>query len=196
MPAPKRRRSLKAADARSAIGALPPLAELDDSDSRESPPAHLAHSHIFFWITQVMGRRDRLLTREFRPFNVRVAEWRVLLAITVQPGISMSEVADYASIDPTTLSRTVDQMLRAHWLIRTPDPRDMRVTRLTLTPEGIALFNELWPIADNVNRLACEGLPDGAAQLMCLGLSEIQRGLARAATAVEADADAEPATAK
>jgi len=196
MPVPKRRRSLKAADARSAIGALPPLAELDAADTRESPPVQVAHSHVFFWITQIMGRRDRLLTREFRPFDVRVAEWRILLAIMVQPDISMSEVADYASIDPTTLSRTVDQMLRAGWLIRTPDPRDMRVMRLTLTPDGITLFNKLWPIADRVNRTACEGLPDGATQLMCLGLSEIQRGLARAATTVDADAGAEPAVAK
>jgi DNA-binding MarR family transcriptional regulator len=179
MPKEKPVRGVRAVDAASAIKALPPLDELDDSPP-QSPPAPVAHSHIFFWVTQIMGRRDRLLAREFRALGVRVPEWRVVLAVHVRPGITMTEVAEYATIDPTTLSRSMEQMIRAGWIERTADDQDMRILRLNLTNKGKELFDKLWPIADRINRIACQDLPEGAAQLMCLGLGTIHRGLARA----------------
>ncbi|MFJ8475581.1 MarR family winged helix-turn-helix transcriptional regulator [Kitasatospora sp. NPDC094011] len=167
-------------DAAAAIEALPPLEELASADGRLGVPAELAHSHLFFWITQVAGRRDRLLAQEFRPYGVRVAEWRVLLSVAVRPGISLKETAEHATVDPTTLTRTVDGMARSGWLTRSPDPADLRITRLELTPAGRGMLGRLWPVADRVNRQACAGLPDGAAQLMCHGLREVVRGLEQA----------------
>ena len=73
---------------------------------------------------------------------------------------------------------------------RTGDNQDMRIMRLTLTKKGRELFDKLWPIADRVNRLACQDLPDGAARLMCLGLGAIHRGLARATDLVDEGAEA------
>ncbi|MDH2380746.1 MarR family transcriptional regulator [Bradyrhizobium sp. CER78] len=189
MPREKSVRRLPAADAASAIDALPPLNGLDDGQP-QSPPAPVAHSHVFFWITQIMGRRDRLLAREFRPLGVRVPEWRVVLAVQVRPGITMTEVAEYATIDPTTLSRSMEQMIRAGWIERTADHQDMRIMRLSLSKKGRELFDKLWPIADRVNRIACQDLPEGAAQLMCLGLGTIHRGLARATDLSEVDEEA------
>lgn len=181
MPTRNSRRKF-ALDSKIAIGTLPPIDAAGAEDlSGFGSPALVAHSHVFFWITQIMGRRDRMLSREFRPFGVRVTEWRVLLALAVRPRISMSEVADLATVEPTTLSRAVEQMLRAEWVVRSATPEDMRVTRLELTSLGKELFEKLWPIADKINRGACENLPDGAAQLLCLGLRKVHIALDRIA---------------
>ena len=53
---------------------------------------------------------------------------------------TMSELADLAAIDRTTLTRTVDRMQDAGWLARLSDGEDMRVTRLALTAPGEKLF--------------------------------------------------------
>src|SRR5215211_1063045 len=74
--------------------------------------------HLFYWLTQVISRRDRHLTLALRPHGVRVPEWRVLGLLYSRRGLSMTEVADAAAIDPTTLSRTVAELVRAGLLVR------------------------------------------------------------------------------
>jgi len=118
--------------------------------------------HPFFWLTQVIGSRDRRLTQELRGFGLRVPEWRVLASLCARRRCSMSELADLTTIDRTTLTRTVDRMERSRWLARLGDASDLRVTRLALTASGERLFERIWPTVDRLNRVAVEGLPVGA----------------------------------
>jgi hypothetical protein len=37
--------------------------------------------HVFFWLTQVIGARDRELAQGLREFGLRVPEWRALAAL-------------------------------------------------------------------------------------------------------------------
>jgi DNA-binding MarR family transcriptional regulator len=131
--------------------------------------------HLFFWFTQVIGRRDRLLVAELKPFGLRVPEWRVLAGLRGRQRCSMGELADIANFDQTTLSRTVDRLVEAGWVVRLADADDMRVTRLALTPEGHALFDEIWPIVDRLNEAAVAALPLGAVELMCAAM-RVMRG--------------------
>lgn len=139
------------------------------------PPAHDAASfelerHLFYWFTKVLTRRDRLLLSGLKPFGLRAFEWRVLAGLRGRQRSSMGELADMSSIDQTTLSRTVDRMVEAGWVLRLADADDMRVTRLALTPEGHALFEEIWPIVDRLNDATVADLPPGAAELMCAAM--------------------------
>jgi DNA-binding MarR family transcriptional regulator len=140
-----------------------------------APPAHDAASfelerHLFYWFTKVLTRRDRLLVAGLKPFGLRAFEWRVLAGLRGRQRSSMGELADMSSIDQTTLSRTVDRMVEAGWVLRLADAEDMRVTRLALTPEGHALFEEIWPIVDRLNDATVADLPPGAAELMCAAM--------------------------
>ncbi|HET9206738.1 MAG TPA: MarR family winged helix-turn-helix transcriptional regulator [Burkholderiaceae bacterium] len=118
--------------------------------------------HAFFWLTQVIGSRDRRLTQDLRGFGLRVPEWRVLASLCARRHCSMSELADLATIDRTTLTRTVDRMEEAGWVTRLNDASDLRVTRLTPTASGERLFQRVWPTVEHLNRVAVEGLPAGA----------------------------------
>ncbi len=70
----------------------------------------------------------------------------------------MSELADLATIDRTTLTRTADRMQEAGWIERLADESDMRVTRLSLTAAGRRMFDRIWPEVEKLNALALEGL--------------------------------------
>jgi DNA-binding MarR family transcriptional regulator len=138
--------------------------------------------HPFFWLTQAIGSRDRRLAQELKAFGLRVPEWRVLAALCARRRCSMRELADLATVDRTTLTRTVDRMEKAGWATRLSDTKDLRVTRLAPTAAGERLFERLWPTVERLNRAAVEGLPSGAVDMLRWTLekmkSNLDRGLA------------------
>ncbi len=133
--------------------------------------------HLFYWLTQVISRRDRHLNAALRPHGVRVPEWRVLGLLYSRRGLSMTEVADAAAIDPTTLSRTVAELVRAGLLVRLSPVGDKRVTRLALTAAGTRLAERILPIVFRLNEIACAGLPESVPGLVRWALGEMRRNL-------------------
>jgi DNA-binding MarR family transcriptional regulator len=133
--------------------------------------------HVFFWLTQVIGARDRELAQGLKEFGLRVPEWRALAALYARHRCTMSELADLATIDRTTLTRTVDRMQEAGWLTRLTDPEDMRVTRLALTAAGKRIFDRIWPTVKGLNDLALAGLPKSAIDALHHTLEHMRANL-------------------
>ncbi|MFO0987232.1 MAG: MarR family transcriptional regulator [Alphaproteobacteria bacterium] len=133
--------------------------------------------HLFYWFTQVIGRRDRHLNQALRPYGVRVPEWRVLGLLHSRRGLSMSEVADAAAIDPTTLSRTVAQLVEEGLVVRLSPVGDKRVTRLALTAAGLRLVERVLPIVFRLNEIAFAGLPAGVVELMQWAFGRMRNNL-------------------
>lgn len=126
----------------------------------------LLEHHIFYWLTEIIGRRNRLLAPALRSFGLRVPEWRVLMSLKSRHKASFKELAELASFDQTTLSRTIDRMVKTGLVTRLSDVDDMRVTRLALTSKGEALWHDLWPTVNELNVAACARLPEGGAAML------------------------------
>jgi DNA-binding MarR family transcriptional regulator len=141
------------------------------------PAAFDLDSHVFYWLTQVIGARDRELTQGLRDLGLRVPEWRALAALYARQGCTMSDLADLATIDRTTLTRTVDRMQDAGWLARKADSDDMRVTRLELTASGRRLFERVWPTVQRLNELALAGVPKSDIELLHKTLERMRSNL-------------------
>jgi len=144
---------------------------------RESRPAFDLERHVFYWITQVIGSRDRMLAQELKAAGLRVPEWRVLASLCARRRCSMSELADIATIDRTTLTRTVDRMQHAGWVARISDSDDMRVTRLALTAAGERLFARIWPAVERLNRAAVAGMTPAAVDALRATLKRMKGNL-------------------
>jgi DNA-binding MarR family transcriptional regulator len=133
--------------------------------------------HAFFWMTQVIASRDRRLAEALDGHGLRAPEWRVLATLHARQRCSMSELADLASIERSTLTRIVDRMQVAGWVTRLSDADDMRVTRLAPTASGEKLFARVWPAVEELNNAALAGLPEGAADLLRWTLQRMQSNL-------------------
>ena len=133
--------------------------------------------HPFFWLTQVIGARDRELAQGLRDYGLRVPEWRALAALYARQRCTMSELAELATIDRTTLTRTIDRMEEAGWLSRLADEADMRVTRLALTAAGRRMFERIWPEVEQLNALALAGLSSGEIQSLKRILTRMRANL-------------------
>jgi DNA-binding MarR family transcriptional regulator len=91
------------------------------------------------------------LARELRPAGIGIGQWAVLLPLWARDGISQAELSRVVAIEPPTMVRTIDRMVRDGLVTRVPDPHDGRLTRIYLTERGRALQDELIPKAIAVN---------------------------------------------
>jgi len=147
-----------------------------DAPQQELPPFDL-EGHVFYWMTQVTSRRDEQLAPALRKIGLRVPEWRCLGALHARGYCAMSELADVASIDRTTLSRNIDRMVKAGLIVRLTDGSDLRVVRVRLTSAGKQKFARAIRIVEALNRAAFENLPDGVVELLRWTLARMKENL-------------------
>lgn len=110
------------------------------------------------------------LADELRPAGVGIGQWAVLMFLWSQDGMSQAELSRVVAIEPPTMVRTVDRMVRDGLVERRPDPTDGRISRIHLTKRGQALRDELVPraVAVNERNLARLGTEEGRALLRLL----------------------------
>lgn len=114
--------------------------------------------HVFFWLTQLVNRRNQALSQALAPLGSTVAKWRVLNTLQQAPGLSMGQLAERTAVDRTTLTRTVDRLEDEGLLSRGVVPDNRRVLALSLTDRGRALLQSMLPLVRDQNRVALEGI--------------------------------------
>jgi DNA-binding MarR family transcriptional regulator len=122
-------------------------------------PSGLAPESRTFVIEDSLGylvnRAARLMARDLaeriRPAGVAIGQWAVLLALWARDGMTQAELSRVVAIEPPTVVRTIDRMVRDGLVSRAPDPDDGRLSRIYLTERGRSLRDELVPLAAAVN---------------------------------------------
>jgi DNA-binding MarR family transcriptional regulator len=103
----------------------------------------------------LLNRSARLMAHELaerlRPAGVAIGQWAVLLVLWARDGISQAELSRLVAIEPPTMVRTIDRMVRDGFVTRLPDPEDGRLSRIHLTQRGWSLRDELIPLAVALN---------------------------------------------
>ena len=132
---------------------------IDRSPTTDDPAGDTSGDEQTFVIENSLGylvnRAARLMAHELadrlRPSGVGIGQWAVLLFLWARDGTTQAELARVVAIEPPTLVRTIDRMVRDGLVTRSPDPNDRRITRIHLTDRGRALRDELVPGAVAVN---------------------------------------------
>jgi DNA-binding MarR family transcriptional regulator len=106
------------------------------------------------------------LAQELRPAGIGIGQWAVLLFLWARDGMSQAELSRVVAIEPPTMVRTVDRMVRDGLVRRVPDPDDGRLTRIYLTERGRSLRDELIPKAIAVNEATLGHLTPAEARTL------------------------------
>ena len=105
-------------------------------------------------LARSIGRADKFVrawvNRELAPMGASVTEWILLFNIygAPKPGLSQTEIAQYADMGGPALVRHLDRMERDGLAVRTRDARDRRITRVRLTDAGLARLEEMAVVID------------------------------------------------
>jgi DNA-binding MarR family transcriptional regulator len=74
--------------------------------------------------------------------HLNMGQFRMLAMLHEAPR-SLSELAASHHVTPSTMSRTIDVLVRKSWVARETDPADRRQVILTLTDEGRAALRAM-----------------------------------------------------
>jgi DNA-binding MarR family transcriptional regulator len=85
----------------------------------------------------------QMFSRRLQHHGVALAQWAILLFLYANDGQTQRELSRVVAIEPPTIARTIDRMVRDGLVRREPHPHDGRATRIRLTPRAIALREEL-----------------------------------------------------
>src|SRR5258708_24296363 len=98
------------------------------------------------------------LAERIRPAGVAIGQWGVLLVLWARDRMTQAELSRVVAIEPPTVVRTIDRMVRDGLVTRAPDPDDGRLSRIYLTERAQSLRDELVPLAAAVNEEILNGL--------------------------------------
>jgi DNA-binding MarR family transcriptional regulator len=119
--------------------------------------------------------------------------WRIILALAERGTCSQKFLAEHCRLDPASLTRQLKSMEALGWISRATDPHDNRLTNVTLTAAGMAVYDEATPRRQAFFDDALEGMtPAEIATLeSALGHLEAQfKSVASRAKATDSDVKA------
>jgi len=104
---------------------------------------------------------DAIARQYSRRFGLTIPEWRVMAVLGQGGDVSAREVAARTAMDKVRVSRAVTGLVAAKRVQRQIDEADGRVSRLSLTPRGRAIYDEIVPLALHLEELLLSSLsPD------------------------------------
>ncbi len=123
-------------------------------------PEFVIDESLGYLVNRVARSMANQLAERMRPAGIGIGQWAVLLFLFARDGLSQAELSRDVAIEPPTMVRTIDRLVRDGLVTRVADPADGRVSRIYLTDRGRSLRDELVPMAVAVNEATLARLTD------------------------------------
>jgi MarR family transcriptional regulator, transcriptional regulator for hemolysin len=125
----------------------------------------------------------RLLRRRFEArgsaYGLSAAQWRLLVRLNREEGVTQTRLAELLEIEPISVSRLLDRMEESGWIERRQSSQDRRVRLIFPTAHARDVFGRVKSMAGEVFDAALAGLSEderaalvGALETMCENLAD------------------------
>lgn len=130
-----------------------------------------------YLMNRIMGRYNAGLRQEMTGLGLTTPKMRALAVLSVIDALPISDLAVYAVVEQSTLSRALDQLASDGLVRRDPDPSDSRVTRIGITDAGRAAFDQLWPSMARSYAQMFKGIPPEERQAFVTTLQKMLKNI-------------------
>lgn len=129
-----------------------------------------------------MGMRMAMVVRQWRAIidaaitdtGLTQSSWTVLMQLyQLGDNVSVSELAQMQGIELPPLMRTLTQLEKQGYLLRSTSPYDKRIRLLTLTTEGRAILEKLNRVIEAYQQRVTETLPEAQLAAFSATLNQI-----------------------
>ena len=129
-----------------------------------------------------MGMRMAMVVRPWRAIidsaitdtGLTQSSWTVLMQLhQLGDNVSVSELAEVQGIELPPLMRTLTQLEKQGYLLRSTSPYDKRIRLLTLTAEGRAILEKLNRVIETYQQRVTETLPEAQLAAFSATLNQI-----------------------
>jgi DNA-binding MarR family transcriptional regulator len=120
--------------------------KMDDSTSGRSRLGDIGLDNFApYLMNRIMGRYNAALASEMAELGLTTPQMRSLAVLSVIDGILIRELAVYAVVQQSTLSRALETLDQNGLIRRETDVNDSRATRVFITAAGREVYDKLWP---------------------------------------------------
>ena len=126
-----------------------------------------------YLMNRIMGRYNASLREEMADQGLTTPKMRALAVLSVVDGPLIRELAVYTVVDPSTLSRSWDQLCADGLARREADKADSRAVRVFITEAGRAAFDALWPHMAEAQARMFRGIPDDERRVFVATLQKM-----------------------
>lgn len=130
-----------------------------------------------YLMNRIMGRYNADLRQEMTGLGLTTPKMRALAVLSVIDDLPISDLAVYAVVEQSTLSRALDQLTSDGLVRRGPDPNDSRVTRIGITETGRAALDQLWPSMARIYAQMFKDIPDEERQAFVTTLQKMLKNI-------------------
>jgi DNA-binding MarR family transcriptional regulator len=116
-------------------------------------------SSVGYQVNRLARLFEAALRQNIAAYGVVPGQFPALLALYERDGRTQRELCQVASVDQSTMAKTLARMRRDGLVREEADPGDGRRTRYYLTPRARALEPELAAAGHEVIALATRGIP-------------------------------------
>ena len=113
-----------------------------------------------YLMNRIIGRYNAALQAEMAELGLTTPQMRSLAVLSVIDGILIRELAVYAVVQQSTLSRALDTLDQNGMIRRETDDQDSRATRVFITHAGRESYDRLWPHMSRAYDAMFKGIDD------------------------------------
>ena len=113
-----------------------------------------------YLMNRIMGRYNASLRADLAGLGLTTPKMRALAVLSVIDAPLIRELAVYAVVEQSTLSRALDQLAGEGLIQRETDAGDSRATRVHITAAGRAAFEAMWPQMAAAYARMFQGIPE------------------------------------
>ncbi len=134
-------------------------------------------SSVGYQVNRLARLFEAALRQRIAAHGVVPGQFPALLALFEHDGLTQRELCDIASVDQSTMAKTLARMRRDGLIREQPDPSDGRRTRYHLTPRARALEPELAAAGHDIIAQATKGIPAARLAAFDQTLTDMARNL-------------------
>ncbi len=113
-----------------------------------------------YLMNRIMRRYNQTLQARMADYDLSAPKMRALASLAVRDGLTVNELAVYSMAEQPPMSRTLDQLERDGFIVRTVSEVDSRVRHCSLTDAGREMYQLTWPEMDAAGQAMFEGDSD------------------------------------
>lgn len=111
-----------------------------------------APEYFFYLLFQAARQRDGFFDKALKSVDLNLAQWRSLAIIRRLETCTMSSLARYSTVERTTLTRAVDQLVSRGLVSRWTPEQDRRQVNLALSDQGEVTYGKAVEILKDRNQ--------------------------------------------
>jgi DNA-binding MarR family transcriptional regulator len=134
---------------------------------------------IVYLIHRIAVRLEDSINAKARKYRLRVGEIRVLMRILNYGDLTVGELAEMTSIEPSALSHLLRRLDTEGWVTRKRSDKDNRLVLVSLTPRGRQFAATLQPYLFEYNDAATNGIKADALTALREQLTSIYQNIVR-----------------